>query len=77
MNQPQYELEEDPDFEGDQDLKCGSGCSHFDEGNQCCWLSWHTQEEGDYCSYGLKIDVNGIIIYPDLSRNTHAKRTEE
>ena len=75
MSQPQYELEDDPDFEGDPDLKCGIGCPHFDGFNQCCWLSWQNHEEGDYCSYDLKIGVNGMIVYPDISRNTHAKRT--
>ena len=74
---PQYELEEDFDFEGHQELRCGADCSHFDDFNRICWLSWHDREEGDLCMYGLKIDENGQIVYPDLSRNNGGNRTEE
>jgi len=70
--QTQYEIEEEYGLE---DLKCGSGCSHFDALNQCCWLSWCHQEEGDYCAYGLKVDENGLIVYPDLSAKNQGSGT--
>jgi len=50
------------DFET-HEVTCGNACGHFDYLNQCCWLSWWTKHEGDYCNYGL-IEVAGEIYTP-------------
>ena len=32
--------------------ECDEGqCSHYDELNRCCWLSWLTKSPGDPCDF--------------------------
>jgi len=31
---------------------CGTQCPHFDEINECCWLSWRRVWFGDPCHMG-------------------------
>jgi hypothetical protein len=44
------------------ELECSTQCGHYDELNQCCWVSWRNQDEGDRCFYGLYEDESGMIV---------------
>jgi len=63
----------------EHDVTCGCACGHFDDFNQCCWLSWHNKQEGDWCNYGLKM-IDGEVYTPkelEELRSLHRKASEK
>ena len=44
-------IKQDLDEKEYYERECGEMCSHYDELNRCCWLSWCTKSPGDPCDY--------------------------